>query len=105
MRILFINNLFPPCKYGWGYMQLCEEVANGLYNNGHTIAILTSNYKHGDDSSIPYDVYRILNLDPDWYSGKSAGRQFFFGRRARERDAIANLKSLNLKFKPDNSVS
>jgi len=30
VRILFITSYYPPSNRGWGYMQLCEEVADGL---------------------------------------------------------------------------
>ncbi len=53
MRILFITNYFPPSNYGWVYMQLCEEVAEGLADRGHELAVLTST-QSPSYSSYPY---------------------------------------------------
>lgn len=100
MRILFVTNYYPPCDYGWGYMQLCEEVADGLAARGHEIAVLTSTYRHGEDPPRPYEVHRLLTIEPDWYSGRSAAWQFFVGRRAREKRAIDHLEQLVSSFRP-----
>ncbi len=43
MKILIINNLFPPGFIG-GYELGALDIANGLHNNGHKIQVLTSNY-------------------------------------------------------------
>jgi glycogen synthase len=101
MKILIITNYYPPCNYGWGYMQLCEEIANGLFEKGHETHVLTSHYLHGDDSYIPYSVDRLLQIDPDWHSGRSAAWQFFIGRRKREGQAIEYLDRVVRNFKPD----
>lgn len=101
MRILFVTNYYPPFSYGWGYMQLCEEVAEGLFDRGHDIAVLTSTHCDSDETVHPYPVHRLLRMDPDWYSGKSAAWQFFVGRRQRERRAVAHLRQLVGKFRPD----
>ena len=101
MRILFITSYYPPASYGWGYMQLCEEVADGLSENGHDIAVLTSTHRHGDKIDRAYPVYRLLRLDPDWHSGKPATMQFFVGRREREQQAISHLSRLVADLKPD----
>jgi len=101
MRVLFITNFYPPCEYGWGYMQLCEEVADGLYSRGHDVAILTSSYRYGSETNRPYQVHRLLSIDPDWHSGKSAVWQFFFGRRHREKKAVADFLNLVVDFCPD----
>jgi hypothetical protein len=100
LRILFITNHYPPSGYGWGLMQLCEEVANGLFAKGHTIAVLASTY--GDTSNAAYScpVYRFLSIDPDWYGGKPGALQFFLGRRQRERQAVADFRQLVNEFRP-----
>lgn len=82
-------------------MQLCEEVAEGLFDRGHDIAVLTSTHCDSDEIVHPYPVHRLLRMDPDWYSGKSAAWQFFVGRRQRERRAVAHLRQLVGKFRPD----
>lgn len=100
MRILFITNYYPPSRYGWGYMQLCEEVADGLAARGHEIAVLTSTQRDGPEIDRPYPVYRLLTIEPDWHSGRSAAWQFFVGRRSRERQAVAYLQRLVADFRP-----
>ena len=87
MRILFLTAYYPPCEYGWGYMQLCARTANALHARGHSVQVLTSTYRHGDESS-PFPVHRLLDLDPDWHSGESALGQFFFRRTSRGRAAV-----------------
>lgn len=100
LRILFITNHYPPSGYGWGLMQLCEEVANGLFAKGHTIAVLTSTYGDTSNATYSYPVYRCLSIDPDWYGGKPGALQFFVGRRQRERQAVADFRQLVNEFRP-----
>jgi glycosyltransferase involved in cell wall biosynthesis len=100
MRILFITNYFPPSNYGWGYMQLCEEVADGLAVRGHEIAVLTSTHLDGPEPIRPYPVYRLLPIDPNWHSDKSAAWQFFIGRKRREVQAVDQLREVIEDFKP-----
>lgn len=100
MRILFITNYYPPSHYGWGYMQLCEEVADGLATRGHEIAVLTSTQRDGPEIARPYPVHRLLTIEPDWHSRRSAAWQFFVGRRQRERQAVADLQRLLREFRP-----
>lgn len=101
MKILFVSNFYPPTQLGLGYMQLCEEVADGLATRGHSVAVLTSTYRDGDEPERPYPVYRLLPIDPDFLSGKPMARQFFIGRRDRERQAILDLCRLRDEFNPD----
>ena len=101
MRILFLTNYYPPCNYGWGYMQLCEEVADGLSAGGHAVAVLTSTYRDGDEIARPYPIHRLLRIDPGWYSSRLGAWQFFVGRRQRERQAVAHLRQLVTEFRPD----
>ncbi|MCP5100316.1 MAG: glycosyltransferase family 4 protein [Chloroflexi bacterium] len=101
MRILFINNYYSPCRYGWGYRQLCEEVVDGLSEWGHDVAVLTSTDIHGEEVERPYPVHRLLQIEPDWENGKFAAMQFFMGRKEREMVAIATLSRLIGEFRPD----
>lgn len=100
MRILFITNYYPPSRYGWGYMQLCEEVADGLAARGHEIAVLTSTQRDDSEIDHPYPVHRLLTIEPDWHSPRPAAWQFFVGRRSRERQAVAHLQRLVADFRP-----
>ncbi len=100
MKVLFITAYYTPCNLGWGYMRLCEQVADGLHARGHQVAVLTSQYVDGDEVK-PYPVHRDLVIDPDWNISTSAMQQFFVGRRDRENKAVARLHEINNTFKPD----
>ncbi len=100
MRVLFITAYYPPCDYGWGYMRICEQVADGLQARGHAVAVLTSHYRHGAEFK-PYPVSRTLPVDPDWHKRTPAAWQFFVGRRRREQQAVAALQEMVETFQPD----
>lgn len=100
LRILFLTNYYPPSNHGWGYMQLCEEVADGLAGKGHEVAVLTSTHLDGPEVHRPYSVHRLLALDPDWNIARPAAWQFFVGRRNRERQAATDLRRLEEEFQP-----
>jgi glycosyltransferase involved in cell wall biosynthesis len=101
MRIMCITNYYAPCKYAGGYAQLCEEVAGGLFARGHTVAVLTSTYRDGNQNTRLYPVYRILHIDPDLNCGRLYAWQFFVDRRRRERQAVADLRRLVEELCPD----
>jgi len=101
VRILILTNYYPPSQYGWGYMQLCEEVANGLSKRGHAIAVLTSTYGARESQSHPYPVWRDLQIDPDWNISQSAAIRFFFGRHDRERRSSHALQMVIKNFCPE----
>ena len=100
MRVLFITAYFPPCQYGWGYMRICEQVADGLAARGHEVAVLTSTYQDGPEVK-PYPVFRQLTIEPDWLLPQSPAKQFFFGRREREQTAVSALAQAIDQFQPD----
>ena len=100
MRVLFITAYFPPCQYGWGYMRICEQVADGLAERGHDVAVLTSTYQDGPEIK-PYPVHRHLTIEPDWLLPESPAKQFFFGRKQREQTAVAHLHQTIQQFQPD----
>lgn len=101
MHILILTNFYPPCNKGLGYMQLCEEVANGLRVKGHHITVLTSKYIDGVEPNYTYSVYRLLDIDPDYYCGKSPAAHFFLGRYDREQQAIQKLLKIVNEIHPD----
>ena len=100
MRVLFITAYFPPCQYGWGYMRICEQVADGLAERGHEVSVLTSTYQDGPEVK-PYPVYRHLTIVPDWLLSDSPAKQFFVGRKQREQTAVSHLHQIIANFKPD----
>lgn len=101
MKILFVTNYYPPSVYGWGYMQLCEEVAGGLSTRGHDVAVLTSTHRQGDEIERQYQVHRLLQLDPDWDGGEPGVQQFFLRHRKREREDVTHLRRMVAEFQPD----
>ena len=101
MRILFVTNYYPPSPYSWGYQQLCEEVAEGLFARGHLVGVLTSIHGNDDQEVHAYPVRCLLPLDPNWHNGKSGIQQFFVGRRRRERQAQQALRQTYQEFQPD----
>lgn len=82
-------------------MQLCEEVAEGLFNRGHEVVILTSTHTKSEEIKRKYPVYRDLTIDPNWNCRRSAGQQFFFGRRGRERRALNDFKRVVDDHQPE----
>lgn len=82
-------------------MQLCEEVADGLAAKGHDISVLTSTHSDGVGGVWQYPVHRLLQIDPDWNTAKSAAWQFFLNRRQRESQAISCLLELVSGYRPD----
>jgi glycogen synthase len=101
MRILVITSYFPPSRLGWGYMQLCEEVTDGLATRGHHLAVLTSTARDGSEIERRYPVHRLLEIDPDWNAKQSAAWQFFAERRSREGRALAHLQQVCASLQPD----
>lgn len=99
MRILFLTAHYPPSTRGWGYMRICEQVADGLHARGHEIALLTSIHPDGTAQK-PYPVHRLLHIDPDWDDWRPPSWQFFFGRRERERQDCRQLGRLVQEFRP-----
>lgn len=100
MNLLFITAFYPPCEHGYGYMRLCERVADEMHSRGHAVAVLTSTYRHGDELK-PYPVHRRLALDPDWLQARPAMLQFFQDRPRREREAARSLQDMGRAYAPD----
>lgn len=100
MRVLFVTAYYPPCQYGWGYMRVCEQIADGLENLGHDVTILTSSYKDGEEIK-SYPIHRLLPIDPDWNSRIPGFIQFSLLRKRRERRSIQHFLKLIESFQPD----
>ncbi len=100
MRVLFVTAFYPPCAYGWGYMYICEQAANGLFARGHEVEVLTSECCDGPELH-PYPVHRLLKIEPDWTARFPAVWQFFIGRRRREARAVQQLHQRVTAFQPD----
>ncbi len=99
MRILFLSNFYPPHDVG-GYEQWCEEVANGLMDRGHEVAVLTS--RHGIQAGSTDEqgyVTRSLYLQADisYYHPVD----FFLRRPNQEQANIQALRRMIDEFQPD----
>lgn len=101
MKILIITNYYPPCDFGWGYMQLCEEVADGLSSLGHQITVLTSHYGSRLGETHRYPVIHALSIDPDWNIKSSPVLRFFVGRHKREQKSRQALIDTITNFSPE----
>jgi glycogen synthase len=61
MKILVINNLYPPHYLG-GYELHCEQVTEGLRARGHQIEVLTSNHESSREQASQPHVHRTLRI-------------------------------------------
>lgn len=61
MKILVINNLYPPHYLG-GYELHCEQVSEGLRARGHDIQVLTSDYTSNRPEAPQPHVHRALRI-------------------------------------------
>lgn len=101
MKILFVTNYYPPYEVG-GYEQLCRDVATRLAHRGHTVQILTSDWRVGKDSQeVEPGVHRVLRLQPDMASKLSPAAQFFLTRRQVEAYNHQWFRKIAVRFAPD----
>ena len=89
MRILFVSNLYPPNVVG-GYEQLCFNVADAMYQRGHSVAVLASNYGGGTAGYPGQAVYRSLQL----LAGREIYEPFVGGASDRDQVNRSNLQAL-----------
>jgi glycosyltransferase involved in cell wall biosynthesis len=97
MKILFINNVFPPGFIG-GYELGAFEIANGLKAQGHQISILTSDYFQDDAGELlAFHVERTLectslsHYPPTEAGGSSRGAYVNQGNIRRLGSALRRL--------------
>src|SRR5690348_2227632 len=65
MRLLFVSNLYPPVVVG-GYELNCADVAAGLRRRGHTVEVVTTNYRAATVLPREPGVRRALRFQPSW---------------------------------------
>lgn len=92
MRILVISCLYPP-YYRGGYEIMCKLVNEKLIQRGHTIRVLTSDFK-SNKKKIEGEVYRIFGYN---FGGKTS----FWKNLILEVRNNRILKRQIRKFKPD----
>lgn len=98
MRVLTIGNVFPPHDFGGGYEAVWESAVHHLDGKGHTVRVLTSDYRNGTSAPERADTHRELT----WY-WRDHG---FPSRTLRESLAIerSNLAAFHrhvAEFAPD----
>jgi glycosyltransferase involved in cell wall biosynthesis len=98
MRLLFLSNLYPPYDLG-GFEQWCQEIATLLQRRGHEVCVLTSRFGVNAQAPIEQNVIRHLHLQSDIHFYHPA--DFFFKRRAQDRDDAVELNHAIDQFKPD----
>jgi len=108
MRILVVSNLYPPHHQG-GYELRCAQVVNDLRRRGHTIHVVTSDYRiteSGHDmlareesiNGVPVSRFlRQHRLDPT----VTAGKLGFLEIVKRQRADLIRFAGILDQFKPD----
>ena len=97
MKSLFLTNFYPPVSRG-GYEQWCQEIADGLRDRGHQIAVLTSQYGRTQlTKSDPGWVYRDLHLEMEMASLRN-GVRFFTHRKSLENENFVRLRQIVIDF-------
>lgn len=99
MRLLFLSNLLPPASLG-GYEAWCLETAVRLRGRGHTLTVLTSDYRRAELRGDPDWVRRELELEMPLVSLRN-GLTFFTSRRGREAANLRRLRQTLDAAQPD----
>ena len=102
MRILMVNNLYPPVVFG-GYEILCQQVTERLRSLGHAVEVLTSDFM-AQEVEAQSDVFRKLALTTNFpLPGQNVG-QVDFSLRSLHRVARLNEPAVEWRlrdFQPD----
>lgn len=98
MRIICLTNFYPPYEIG-GEEQSCYDTVQALQQCGHQVTVLTSTHGVGQ-IQIADNVYRLLHLEMEIDSPLHPWR-FFFQRRQREQQTLANFEQVTRDFQPD----
>jgi glycosyltransferase involved in cell wall biosynthesis len=100
MRVLFLSNFYPPANRG-GYAQWCQEVAEGLRNQGHEVLVLTSDHGYVEKQiHDPPWIRRKLKLEMDMISLRNS-LLFFTRRKSREKENLIRLQQILEEFMPN----
>jgi glycogen synthase len=102
MRILVVNNLYPPVVFG-GYEILCQQVVARLKELGHEIEVLTSNFR-AKELIAEEGVYRKLALTTNFpLPGEDVG-SVDFSLKALHRVSVLNEPAIEWRlreFRPE----
>lgn len=96
MKILVINNLYPPHYLG-GYELHCEQVTEGLRSRGHDIQVLTSDYASNRPDIAQPHVHRTLRVHGMFGNPWLPIHKL----EALEKHNNQQLRTLLKSFKPD----
>ena len=100
MKLLFLSNFYPPASRG-GFEGWCREIAERMIARGHTVRVLTSDFKKTDlREPDPAWVHRDLHLQMEIAYLRNAF-QFFTHRKRRERENLALLQWHVEELQPD----
>ena len=87
MRVLVVNNLYPPMAFG-GYEVLCQQIVETMQSRGYEIDVLTSDFRAAECPPAPR-VHRLLQLTTDFpRPGEDVG---FVDFRLRRMHAVARV--------------
>ena len=102
MRVLVVNNLYPPIVFG-GYEILCCQVVDRLKSLGHDVEVLTSDFRAGELES-EKGVFRKLALTTDFPLPGQDVTHVDFSLKALHQTSLINEPAVEWRlreFKPD----
>jgi glycogen synthase len=101
LRILFLSNYYPPYSRG-GYEQWCQEVAEELVQQGHSVSVLTSrtSSERGEINQNGVNIHRILTLEVE-QGLLSTTVRLLQTRKKVERENLDQTQELVTSFRPD----
>jgi glycosyltransferase involved in cell wall biosynthesis len=99
MRLLFLTNFYPPHHIG-GYEELCAEVGDGLQLRGHTVVVLTSDYRKNREEGDRDNILRVLHPEVSLHPYRGIF-DFFVNRTKYQEENINRLKETVDEIKSD----
>lgn len=99
MRILILNNFYPPFELG-GQGRSCQQIVEGLRARGHEVAVLTSMNGVDNTPTETDGIYRWLYLEMDFAPWRQV-ITFFLHRKERERENLERFERLLQDLQPD----
>lgn len=102
MRVLVVNNLYPPIVFG-GYEILCCQVVDRLKSLGHHVEVLTSDFRAGEVEP-EKGVFRKLALTTDFPLPGQDVTHVDFSLKALHQTSLINEPAVEWRlreFRPD----
>ncbi len=98
LRILVISNYYPPFELG-GWEQLTHDVSLLLSERGHTVHVLTSNFRSDEETVPDPSVSRTLHLESLDQAHYHVG--YTFSQRRHETENKLIVSRAVAEFEPD----